>query len=226
MEQRPRDGARTKAEIRDAALSLFYQHGYEATSLRTLADMVGIKVGSLYNHMGGKDELLLEIMLDIMDRLLESARSAQQGDGDPLERLRVVVDNHLRFHARNARETFIGNSELRALSADQRHLIAARRHDYEQLLMSTIEEAAAFAMVPLLDARLQTYAVLALGMHLASWFRDTSDVSLEHVVQVYTELTFRQLGLAASPADGSGRAKTNRRRGAGTASRSASLRPA
>src|SRR5689334_6336871 len=111
VDSRPRDGARTHAEIRAAAVSLFYQHGYEATALRALADAVGIKVGSLYNHMGGKDDLLLDIMSSVMDQLLESTRTALEEAGDdPVRRLRAAVDNHLRFHARNPRETFIGNS--------------------------------------------------------------------------------------------------------------------
>jgi len=199
METRPRDGARTRADIRAAAVALFYKHGYEATSLRTLADEVGIKVGSLYNHMGGKDELLLNIMVEVMDQLLMSARAVADAAGaDPLDRLKALIDNHLRFHARNARETFIGNSELRALSADELKVITGRRHEYEQLLRDGIDSAAKAADVALLDPRLQTYALLALGMHLASWYRDTSEVSLEHVVEVYTELTFRQLGLERS----------------------------
>jgi AcrR family transcriptional regulator len=177
-------------------VALFYQHGYEATALRTLADEVGIKVGSLYNHMGGKDELLLDIMTTVMDQLLESSQAAVAAAGaDPVDRLEALVDNHLRFHARNARETFIGNSELRALSGENRRAVLGRRRDYENTLRTAIEDATAAAGVALLDARLQTYAVLALGMHLASWFRDSSEVSLEHVVEVYTELTVRQLGL-------------------------------
>jgi TetR/AcrR family transcriptional regulator, cholesterol catabolism regulator len=196
MDTRPRDGARTRTDIRAAAVALFYQHGYEATALRTLADEVGIKVGSLYNHMGGKDELLLDIMTTVMDQLLESSQAAVAAAGaDPIDKLKALVDNHLRFHARNPRETFIGNSELRALSGENRRAVLGRRRDYETTLRTAIEDATASAGVKVLDARLQTYAVLALGMHLASWFRDSSEVSLEHVVEVYTELTLRQLGL-------------------------------
>jgi TetR/AcrR family transcriptional regulator, cholesterol catabolism regulator len=197
MQNRPRDGARTHAKIRAAAVALFYQHGYEATSQRMLADSVGIKAGSLYNHIGSKDELLSDIMMSIMDRLLESSREAVEKAGsDPVEQLKALIDNHLRFHASSPKETFIGNSELRSLSPDQRQLILGRRREYELLLKRSIEAAAQFAQLPLLDSRLQTYAVLALGMHLASWFRASREIPLEHVVEVYTELALRQLGLS------------------------------
>jgi len=195
--RRRRDGARTRLEIREAAAALFYKNGYEATSLRAVAAEVGIKVGSLYNHMGGKDELLLDIMTAVMNELTPLVENAATDAGtDPIERLEAAIGAHIRYHAQHARETFIGNSELRSLKPDQRKLISKRRLDYEQLIRSFIEEAAHSSGVPLLDARLQPYAVLALGMHVASWFRDTSDVSLDQVVNVYTDVTLRQLGLS------------------------------
>jgi TetR/AcrR family transcriptional regulator, cholesterol catabolism regulator len=200
METRPRDGAKTSAEIREAAAELFYKHGYEATSLRAVAAEVGIKVGSLYNHMGSKDELLLDIMVAVMDQVTPLVESAAAGAGpDPISRLEAAIGAHIRFHAQHARETFIGNSELRALLPEQRRLISKRRHDYEKLMQGFIEEAAASVPVALLDSRLQTYAVLALGMHTASWFRDTSGVSLDQIVSVYTELSLRQIGVASAP---------------------------
>jgi len=196
METRARDGAKTRAEIREAAADLFYKHGYEATSLRAVAAEVGIKVGSLYNHMGSKEELLLDIMVSVMDQITPLVEGAVAKAGaDPIARLQAAIDAHIRFHAQNARETFIGNSEIRALMPEQRKVISKRRRDYELLLKNLVEEAAASRGVELLDARLQTYAVLALGMHVASWYRPDSDVTLDQIVNVYTEVSLRQIGL-------------------------------
>lgn len=199
---RPRDGARTRADIRQAAAELFYEHGYEATSLRSVADRVGIKVGSLYNHMGGKDELLVDIMSVVLDQLppLIAAAADAAGD-DPIERFRAAAGAHIRFHAQHAQETFIGNSELRSLQPDQREIILKARRDYDQLIRGFIQDAAKAAGVELLDLRLQSYALLALGMHVASWFRDDrAGVSLDKVVDVYTEISCRQIGLPTGPA--------------------------
>ena len=44
--------------ILDEAATLFLRHGYEGTSLRQLADVVGMKAGSLYYHFSSKDDLL------------------------------------------------------------------------------------------------------------------------------------------------------------------------
>ena len=76
-------GVRTGAAIREAAERLFYEHGYEATSLRAVAAEVGIQVGSLYNHINGKEELLTDILVSVMDELIEAVNTAvdQAGAG-------------------------------------------------------------------------------------------------------------------------------------------------
>jgi AcrR family transcriptional regulator len=215
METRERNGAKTSAEIREAAAELFFTHGYEATSLRAVAAEVGIKVGSLYNHMGSKEELLLDIMVSVMDQITPLvANAAEEAGPDPIARLEAGIGAHIRYHAEHARETLIGNSELRALMPEQRKLISKRRKEYEELIADLIKQAASSVKVELVDPRLQTYAVLALGMHTASWFRSDHSVSLNRVVTVYTELSLRQIGLhsatSSTKAKGSRTAKSSR----------------
>ncbi len=191
-----RNGVRTNESIREAAANLFYQRGFEATSLRAVAADVGIQVGSLYNHINSKDDLLTEIMASIMDELVDRMNAALDAAGPgAVDRLVAAIDVHLRYHAQNAQKVFIGNSELRSLNDEQRKIVVTRRGRYEILMRELITSAAEESGVELLDARLQTYAILALGMHIASWFQAKSRIKLEHVVNVYTEVCLRQLDI-------------------------------
>jgi AcrR family transcriptional regulator len=149
--------------------------------------------------MGGKDELLVDIMSEVLNQLAPLVRSTADAAGpDPIARFRAAAGAHIRFHAEHARETFIGNSELRALEPEQRGAILKARREYDHLIRGLITEAAKAAGVELLDARLQSYAILALGMHVASWFKGgRGNLSLNHVVNVYTEISCRQIGLPA-----------------------------
>lgn len=52
-----RDDLTTKARIRDAALSLFPQHGFAATTIRQLAGEAGVSPGLVVHHFGSKDGL-------------------------------------------------------------------------------------------------------------------------------------------------------------------------
>ncbi len=51
----------TKERIFDAALDLFAQKGFDAVSMREIAEAVGIKKASLYSHFASKDEILERI---------------------------------------------------------------------------------------------------------------------------------------------------------------------
>ena len=48
-----------KEEIQTAAAKLFGEKGFAASSVRDIANAVGLGAASLYNHMGSKDELLV-----------------------------------------------------------------------------------------------------------------------------------------------------------------------
>ncbi|MFD6062705.1 TetR/AcrR family transcriptional regulator [Rhodococcus wratislaviensis] len=194
-----RGGARTNVAIREAAASLFYEHGYEATSLRTVASEVGIQVGSLYNHISGKEELLTDIMVSVMDELLEAVNNALVSvDGSALDRFKAAVDCHIRYHAEHARETFIGNTELRALSDGDLELVLAKRAEYERLLQKLIKDVAKETGADILDAKLQTYSILAQGAHVSSWYKPGGPKSLDKVVNTYIKMALRQLGVESA----------------------------
>ena len=61
-DRRESTGRDTKAEIHRAALELFSAKGYEKTSLREIAERVGLTKASLYYHYPSKQALLLDLI--------------------------------------------------------------------------------------------------------------------------------------------------------------------
>jgi AcrR family transcriptional regulator len=51
-------GARTRTAIIDAALALFRDQGYEATTMRAVAERAGVSVGNAYYYFGSKEHLI------------------------------------------------------------------------------------------------------------------------------------------------------------------------
>lgn len=192
----PRDGARTAEAIKEVASELFYQHGYEATSLREVASGVGIQVGSLYNHISGKDQLLTEILTFGLQDLLESLENSIEGVTDPIERLKVALDGHIRYHAENRKQVFIGNSELRSLGDDEFKVVVALRKRYEETFRRLVSDAAQAGKADLIDLKMQVFAILAIGTHVATWYKPGKGHALDGIVDVYTRMIFRQIGLS------------------------------
>lgn len=188
-------GQLTANAIRDEAAQLFFLHGFEATSLRQVANGVGIKVGSLYNHIENKEELLLQIMGGTMDELMEIQEKALADCTDIIEKLIVMLSCHIRFHAEHAQVVFIGNSELRSLSPENRANIIARRREYQAMIQNLIEEADRSGRAQVLDARLHTFSIVAMGTHVASWYKGTGDLSLDRIINIYSKIALRGLGV-------------------------------
>jgi TetR/AcrR family transcriptional regulator of autoinduction and epiphytic fitness len=57
-------GDRTRTQIEDAAIELFMEHGYHATSMRQIAERAELALGGIYNHFAGKEELFEAIIVD------------------------------------------------------------------------------------------------------------------------------------------------------------------
>src|SRR3990172_595941 len=60
----PKKGETTRLAIEDAAVELFMEHGYHATSMRQIAEHAGLALGGIYNHFVSKDELFEAIIVD------------------------------------------------------------------------------------------------------------------------------------------------------------------
>jgi AcrR family transcriptional regulator len=190
MAARP-GGARTADAIRQAAVDLFYKHGYETTTLRGIAEVVGIQVGSLYNHIPSKEKLLYSIMSEVMHDLLESLEKALEPYTDPVDRLRAAVECHVMFHAERAKEVFVGNSELRSLSKANRRDVVELRDRYEAIFRGIVEQGGDAGVFYFTDAKLLTYAIVATGTQVSSWYKARGRLSLQEIASVYSDFVLR-----------------------------------
>jgi AcrR family transcriptional regulator len=57
-------GEATRLAIEDAAISLFMEQGYHATSMRQIAERSELALGGIYNHFGGKEEIFEAVIVD------------------------------------------------------------------------------------------------------------------------------------------------------------------
>ena len=69
--------------ILTAAAKLFRDRGYQATSMRDLAEAVELKASSLYNHIGSKEEILKEICMANADKFSDGMQKILNTDDKP-----------------------------------------------------------------------------------------------------------------------------------------------
>ncbi len=86
-ERRERERAETREKILDAARDMFVQHGYEATTMRAIAERIEFTPTAIYHHFQNKEALLTELCTADF-RALAAAFQRIGRIEDPIERLR------------------------------------------------------------------------------------------------------------------------------------------
>jgi AcrR family transcriptional regulator len=64
QKEKLKKGNATRLAIEDAALELYMEQGYHATSMRQIADQTGLALGGIYNHFKSKEEIFEAIIVD------------------------------------------------------------------------------------------------------------------------------------------------------------------
>lgn len=95
-ERRTRERVETRERILDAARQMFVRHGYEATTMRAIADKIEYTPTAIYHHFRNKDALLTELASSDF-RALATAFQKIGRIEDPIERLRRVGDAYVEF---------------------------------------------------------------------------------------------------------------------------------
>lgn len=95
-ERRDRERVETRQRILAAAREMFVRDGYEATTMRAIADRIEYTATAIYHHFRSKEELLLELAtLDF--RSLAAAFQRIGQIQDPIERLRRIGEAYVAF---------------------------------------------------------------------------------------------------------------------------------
>ena len=191
------DGTRTAEAIRHAAIDLIAARGFEAMTLRELAERVGIQPGSLYRYFPSKAQLLVDLQVEHLEFLLQHWEAEQPANADPEARLRAFVAFHIRSHTLRRREAFVANMELRSLSpADYRRVVGLRRR-YENALTDILRAGMAERRFHVPDARIATFAVLAMLTGVGSWYRENGRVGKRELIDIYTRMVMQCVAASA-----------------------------
>ena len=186
-------GETTELLLREAGIRLIAQHGYESVSLRMLAKEVGIQAGSLYNYIANKQDFLFELLGSIIRDLVGEMTQELEGLTDPTERLRVFIKLHIDFHTRRKEEVFIGNMELRSLTAENFKVIRKMRDEYEAILGTIIEDGVKSGQFRCSNATITKLAIITMLTAIASWYKPEGRQRIDALTAEYTGLIFLML---------------------------------
>ena len=205
--------------ILQAATRLFGERGYPSTSMRDIAEAVGILAGSLYSHISSKETLLARIVDTGLDRYLGAVIPIVDS-GDPADvRFRRAVKAHVELVAGHVEESLVALHQWKFLSGDNRARVEAKRRAGSEAfgrLLADGLESGVFRPVPNSDVAVS--AILGTLNGVPEWYSPKGPATPEEIGDQLAELLLGGLLAGPQPARRPSRAAAPRpaRRASGT----------
>jgi len=128
-----------KEEILKTAARMFREKGYAGTSMRDLAEKIGIEAASLYNHIHSKSEILEEIIFSIARDCRE-----QLDNMDPAGTSLQKIESLIRFHTKMMIDHFesysVMVSEWMHLDEEKLGEFVSERRRYVKKIESIVQQ--------------------------------------------------------------------------------------
>jgi TetR/AcrR family transcriptional regulator, cholesterol catabolism regulator len=195
-------------QILVVAAELFARKGVAATTVREIADEVGILSGSLYHHFDSKEAMVDEILAPYLKDLGHACQRVLARTADPRGKLRDLVTECLGVVERHPHATEIYQSDVNYLSQFDRfgYLTAAAtqvRHAWLEVLSEGVEQG---AFRPDLEPRIAYRLMRDAIWPSLRWFRPSDAYPLSRLAEDCTSLFLDGLAVPASAARVTGQA--------------------
>jgi len=131
--------SRKEQVIRKAA-ELFREKGYAASSMRDLAQKLGIEAASLYSHIKSKEEILRNLCFDMANEFRKSLDEVEHQSGPASEKLKHGIIGHIQVMAQDLTASAVFMNEHRHLSQPFLRDFLLLRINYINRFKTIIEE--------------------------------------------------------------------------------------
>jgi AcrR family transcriptional regulator len=173
--------SKKKQIIYREAARLFREKGYNAASMRELAERVQLKASSLYNHIGSKEEILVKICFDNAHRFILGMEKVEAMNSDSREKIKELLRLHIRTALEDTTSVTVFNDEWKHLSAPLLSEFILLRKDYENRFRKIIQEGVDSGELKKLNTEILLYSLLNSVHWLHHWFKKDGKIKPNEV---------------------------------------------
>jgi AcrR family transcriptional regulator len=171
------NGTRQDAITKKAAI-LFRKKGFKATSMRELADSIGVEAPSLYNHIGSKSELLQNICFKIAADFTTHFELVKNSKQTSIEKLNQLIRFHIQMMLQFFDEVFVANHEWKHLEEPYLTDFLNRRKMYENKMAQIIIDGIKKKELKDIHPHVAVLTILSAVRGLEFWQRHKKTLSV------------------------------------------------
>ena len=180
-------------QVLATAETLFARRGFRATSVRDIADALGIQAGSLYAHIETKEDLLWGIVNAAADRFFAAVEPIVASDLLPIEKLRRVMAAHVGVITAGTASASVYSTQWRHLTEPRRNAFAARRDAYEEIILGLVHDCIREGTFADMDEKFATLLILSSMNWIYQWYRPDGPMAPDEIAAKLTDMLFQGL---------------------------------
>lgn len=171
-----------KRQLELTATQLFKEKGYTASSMRDLANEVGIEAASLYSHIKSKEEILRNICFRMADEFFMAINAI---DNEPMnsmaEKLEKYIVAHTEVIAHDTAATLVFINEWKHLSEPHYSNFVDQRHQYEKRFIEILKAGIKRKEFLPIDEKFVVLTILSSLNWIPHWYKPGGKMSPEEI---------------------------------------------
>ncbi len=170
------------------AVRIFREKGYHATSMRNIADAVGLQKGSLYHYISSKEDLLFKIFERSSGALTQQLEAIVASNDSPPDKLRRAIESHLVALCDQLDIYTVYLSERRALGNRYHTKVRAEGEKHARLIEKILQEGIAHKDFRALDTRMVALAILGMCNWLYQWYSPDGRLTPQQIAVIFSDV--------------------------------------
>ncbi|MFD4640121.1 TetR/AcrR family transcriptional regulator [Lentzea sp. NPDC058436] len=172
-----------------AAAELFYERGYDGTSIQDLANRLGVTKSAIYHHVPGKEALLRLAVDRALDGLFAEVTKLGAVEGRAVDRLAHLVRGSVTVLVEQLPFVTLllrvrGNSET------EREALA-RRREFDQIVTALVADAAAEGDLRQdINPAMTTRLLFGMVNSVIEWYRPQGGLSAADLADMVATVAF------------------------------------
>ncbi|MET0242329.1 MAG: TetR/AcrR family transcriptional regulator [Flavitalea sp.] len=158
------------------ASALFREKGYSASSMRDLAEIVGVEAASLYNHISSKGEILQEICFKIANEFMSNIEKIDSSNISSIEKIEAILRFHVQHMLNHYEDVYVSDREWKHLPDPYLSNYQSQRRAYRQRMGRIIDDGIAKGEIKDIDSSTAVLIMLHAVSGIESWHRSKKKV--------------------------------------------------
>ncbi|NEM97329.1 TetR/AcrR family transcriptional regulator [Pontibacter sp. BT327] len=170
-----------KEQIEKTATALFRKRGFSATSMRDLANELGIEAASIYSHIRSKEEILQRVCFRMANEFFEAIDKVDDPEATASARLQAAITAHVQVLTKNTEASAVFLYEWRHLSEPYHAEFLTLRDRYEKHFREIIKAGISIGEFKVPDEKFAVLTILSGLNWIHTWYKPDGKMNAEEI---------------------------------------------